>query len=248
MSVFFLPWKIFIFRHRNRAKYMDRDKDLQTKETKLWLILHTLYLSWWSYSYIRDILNQYGSKVNQCQSRSVLLEDKLLNSMYQIVWTRLVHTQKTISPHTVAASVSILMRFRFSEKGILFFVISFSHLLSNRLRKFWLNGPKYERKPVAINTSPTSLEVNKPTNIHSNTFLYLTHIHQISKDFSARSKIIYERLRGRQRKMCKLNLNSSNQMTATQVPYIRELFFIECCEAKNSDRYKNLSKAGKYHK
>lgn len=37
-------------------------------------------------------------------------------------------------------------------------------------------------------------------------------------------------------------------MTATQVPYIRELFFIECCEAKNSDRYKNLSKAGKYHK
>lgn len=170
------------------------------------------------------------------------------NSMYQIVWTRLVHIQKTISPHTVAASVSILMRFRFSEKGILFFVISFSHLLSNRLRKFWLNGPKYERKPVASNTSPTSLEVNKPTNIHSNTFLYLTHIHQISKDFSARSKIIYERLRGRQRKMCKLHLNSSNQMTATQVPYIRELFFIECSEAKNSDRYKNLSKAGKYHK
>ena len=57
---------------------MDRDKDLQTKETKLWLILHTLYLSWWSYSYVRDILNQYGSKVNQSQSRSVLLEDKLL--------------------------------------------------------------------------------------------------------------------------------------------------------------------------
>ena len=139
------------------------------------------------------------------------------NSMYQIVWTRLVHTQKTISPHTVAASVSILMRFRFSEKGILSFVISFSHLLSNRLRKFWLNGPKYERKPVASNTSPTSLEVNKPTNIHSNTFLYLTHIHQISKDFSARSKIIYERLRGRQRKMCKLHLNSSNQMTATHL-------------------------------
>lgn len=78
LSVLFLPWKIFIFRHRNRAKYMDRDKDSQTKETKLWLILHTLYLSWWSYSYIRDILNQYGSKVNQSQSRSVLLEDKLL--------------------------------------------------------------------------------------------------------------------------------------------------------------------------
>ena len=74
----FSSLKNFIFRHRNRAKYMDRDKDLQTKETKLWLILHTLYLSWWSYSYVRDILNQYGSKVNQSQSRSVLLEDKLL--------------------------------------------------------------------------------------------------------------------------------------------------------------------------
>lgn len=37
-------------------------------------------------------------------------------------------------------------------------------------------------------------------------------------------------------------------MTATQVPYIRELFFIEYSEANYIDRYKNLSKAGKYHK
>lgn len=44
-----------------------------------------------------------------------------------------------------------------SEKGIFFFLISFFQLSNNRVLKAWLNGPEYDKNPVASSTSPTNL-------------------------------------------------------------------------------------------
>ena len=45
---------------------------------------------------------------------------------------------------------------RTSENGIWFDVISFFQFFISCFRNSWLNGPAYDRKPVARRTSPTS--------------------------------------------------------------------------------------------
>lgn len=49
------------------------------------------------------------------------------------------------------------MRLRLAEKGILRVFISFCQDFAKSERKSWLKGPEYERKAVAIRTSPMRL-------------------------------------------------------------------------------------------
>lgn len=76
---------------------------------------------------------------------------------------------------TVGGSTSIEIKFKLSEKGILWALISSSHKsLSKRFLKFWLKGPQYERKPVQSSISPTSLGKKKKKMMHNFIFIIFT--------------------------------------------------------------------------
>ena len=60
--------------------------------------------------------------------------------------------------HTVVFSASMVMRSRLVVKGIPLLLFSFCQFFSSSFRYSWLNGPQYDRNPVAISTSPTNLK------------------------------------------------------------------------------------------
>lgn len=87
---------------------------------------------------------------------------------------------------TVGGSTSIEIKFKLSEKGILWALISSSHKsLSKRFLKFWLKGPQYERKPVQSSISPTSLGKKKLCTISFSLYLHKQLLKHTCKKISA---------------------------------------------------------------
>jgi len=72
---------------------------------------------------------------------------------------------------TVGASDNKSAKLSWDVNGISRMARPFSQLLSNLLRNSWLNGPAYDKNPVHMHTSPTSLQcikfINSNCVIHS---------------------------------------------------------------------------------